>query len=220
MDATTVRFGGAFGVVCAVTMLPRALVAVFGGQSNAFSAHDYFADTSQFVSPTSVIPMLHILFGLAFLGVLVAMLREASGPTPGVYTTLAGGVVFLALTAGSFAAEVAYPMAAGRYGAAPMELSEPLAVVAVWLYHFCQIGAAAMIFATSAVVWRTGVLPRWTAAAGLLGVLLLVPTGIPVPGGLPSLVWMLLIGVVMLVAPNSPRRNPLSADTATAGRLT
>lgn len=61
--------------------------------------------------------------------------------------------------------------------------------LAVWLYHFSQIGSSALIFATAYVVWRTGVLPKWSTALAVLGV--------------PSLlhVWIGLTGLLLLVLP-------------------
>ena len=203
MDTATVRFGGAFGVTCAVAMIP----AYFVGRPE-----EYYGAGTAFVAARGMLPLLHILLGLAFLGVLVAMLRQASGPTASVYTALAGGVLFFTLTAGGFAAEVAYPMAVARFGDAIItELNEPLLTLATWLYHYCQIGAVAMIFAASMIIWRTGVLPRWTAAFAVLGVLPLVHTWTPSLAALSSLLWILLIGLVMLVA---PRRLPDDHDRA------
>lgn len=188
MDTTAIRFGGAFGVICALTTIPAYVIGTH--------------DTAAFVATNGMLPLLHILFGLAFLGVLVAMLRRAVGPTASVYTALAGGVLFFTLTAGGFAAEVAYPAAVVRFGDATItEFNEPLLTLATWLYHYCQIGAVAMIFATSLVVWQTGVLARWTAAGAILGFLPLVHTWMPLPAALSSVVWILLIALVMLIAP-------------------
>ena len=205
MDTTTIRFGGAFGVICALAMIPAYFVRT----------HD---SSAMFATANGMVPLLHILFGLAFLGVLVAMLRGAAGPTAGVYTALAGGVLFFTLTAGGFAAEVAYPAAVVRFGDATItEFNEPLLTLATWLYHFCQIGAVAMIFATSVIVWRTGVLPRWTAAGVVLGFLPLVNAWIPLPAALSSLVWIFLIGLVMLVAPIGTQESLLHVNDNAPG---
>jgi hypothetical protein len=188
LDTTTIRFGGAFGVVCALSMIPVYVTGV--------------RDTgAALVTANGIVPLLHILFGLAFLGVLVAMLRQAAGPAPGVYAALAGGVLFFTLTAGGFAL-AAIPAAVVQSGAPDItEFNEPLLTLATWLYSYCQIGAVAMIFATSAIVWQTSVLPKWTAVGAVLGLLPLVHTWIPLPAALSSLVWTFLIGLVMLIAP-------------------
>lgn len=191
MDTTTIRFGGAFGAICALAMIP----------GYALGRRD---STSAIVTANGIVPLLHILFGLAFLGVLVALLRHAVGPTAAVYMALAGGVLFFTLTAGGFAAEVAYPAAVVHFGDATVtEFNEPLLTLATWLYLYCQIGAVAMIFATSLVIWQSGVLPRWSAAGAVFGFLPLVHAWIPLPAAMSSLVWIFLIGLVMLVAPGT-----------------
>ena len=111
------------------------------------------------------LPLLHLLFGLLFIGVLCSMLRSAAGPTGAVYTAVIGGAVFLALTAAGLAAEVAVPAAIVRFDDVTVtDYAQPYLGLAVWLYHYSHIGSAALIFATAYIVWRTGVLPRWSAA--------------------------------------------------------
>jgi hypothetical protein len=192
LDTTTIRFGGAFGVVCALAMIPVYVT----------SARDASAALA---AANGIVPLLHILFGLAFLGVLVAMLRQAAGPAPDVYAALAGGVLFFTLTAGGFAL-AAIPAAVSQSGAPDItELNEPLLTLATQLYSYCQIGAVAMIFATSAIVWRTSVLPKWAAVGAVLGFLPLVHAWLPLPAAASSLAWILLIGLVMLIAPTGAR---------------
>ena len=118
VDSTTVRFGGAFGILCALAMIPAYVVGTPDSPRTLQAAREYYDSGSAFVTANGTLPLLHILFGLAFLGVLVAMLRRASGPSAAVYTAFAGGVFFFAfaLTAGGFAAEVAYPAAVVRFG--------------------------------------------------------------------------------------------------------
>lgn len=77
---------------------------------------------------------------------------------------------------------------------------------------FGIIGAVATIFVTSVAIWRTSVLPKVGAALGVLGVLPLVHTWIPLPAALSNLVWIFLIGLVMLVAPSGERATPESVD--------
>jgi hypothetical protein len=201
VDTGAIRFGGAFGVICVLAVIP---VYVAGSRDSS----------TAFAAANGIAPLLHILFGLAFLGVLVAMLHQAAGPTPGVYAALAGGVLFFTLTAGGFAL-VAFPAAVAQSGAAAItEFNEPLLTLATSLYSYCQIGSVAMIFATSAVVWRTSVLPRWTAVGAVLGFLPLLHTLIPMPAALSSLVWILLIGLVMLIAPIGAQETPQRVNDA------
>jgi hypothetical protein len=203
LDTTATRFGGAFGVICALAMIP--MIPVYAGGNRDSGA--------AFATANGIVPLLHILFGLGFLGVLVAMLRQAGGPTPGVYITLAGGVLFFTLTAGGFAL-VAFSAAALQSGVpAVTEFNEPLLTLGAWLYFYCQIGAVAMIFATSAIVWRTSVLPKWTAVGAVLGFLPLVHTLIPLLAASSSLAWILVIGVVMLIAPGAQEDNRNASAT-------
>ncbi len=202
LSTNAVRIGGLLGIVSALVLIP-AFVAGFPDQPRtAEQVIDYYENGSSFVTANGAVPLLHILFGLAFLSVLMALLRRAAGPSPGVYMTLAGGVVFFALSAAGFAAEIAYPAALTRFGEVMgTEFTAPLLTLSAWLYHYCQIGASAMIFAASVVIGRTGALPKWTAIGAILGVLPLVHTWIPLPGTISTLMWIALIGVVMLVAP-------------------
>ena len=204
MDTTTIRFGGAFGMICALAIVPVHIAASDDSRS-------------EFVSG-GIVPVLHILFGLAFFGVLVAMLRHAVGPAAGVYIALAGGVFFFTLTAGGLAAEVAYPAAVVHFGDATItEFNEPLLTMAAWFYHYSQIGAVAMIFATSVIVWQSGVLPRWAAAGAILGVLPLVHTWLPLPAAMSTLLWIFLIGLVMLVAPGAAQETREHVDDEAPG---
>ncbi|HEX2283725.1 MAG TPA: hypothetical protein VHI10_02670 [Mycobacterium sp.] len=202
MGSGTTRIGGLLGIASAVAMIPAYVVGFPDRPQSAEEAVEYYDGGSAFVTANGVVPLLHILFGLAFLGVLVALLRTASGPTGAVYTTLAGGVAFFVLSAAGFAAEVAYPAAIVRFGDITVtEFTQPLLALSAWLYHYCQIGAAAMIFATAYIIWRTAVLPKWSAAGAIFGVLPLLHTWIPLPAALSSLIWIGLTGLLMLTIP-------------------
>jgi hypothetical protein len=63
------------------------------------------------------------------------------------------------------------------------------------------MGAAAMILASSVVLWTTDVLPRWTAFAAVLGVLPLLHLWLPLPAAFSSLIWIAVIGLVLLAVP-------------------
>jgi hypothetical protein len=68
-------------------------------------------------------------------------------------------------------------------------------------YHFSQIGAAALILAAAIVIWRTGVLPKWTVVLAILGVLPLVHTWIGLPAAYGTIAWIGLTGLLMLALP-------------------
>ena len=117
MSRTATRIGGVFGLATAVVIIPAYLVGA-----------------SSFLTANGTLPLLHLLFGLVFLGVLVSVLRSEAGPSGAVYIALIGG---------------------DRTVQRPDR-------------HF---GSATLIFATAFIVWRTGVLPRWTALLAVLGIL-------------------------------------------------
>jgi hypothetical protein len=119
-----------------------------------------------------------------------------------VYVALAAGPVFIALTAAGLAAEVAVPAAIVHFKDMTVtEYTQPFPALSFWLNHFSQIGAAALIFASAVVVWRTGVLPKWTAVLAILGVLPLLHTWIGRPAAYSTIAWIGLTGLVMLALP-------------------
>jgi len=106
-----------------------------------------------------------------------ALLRD---PPARVYIALSGGIVFLALTAAGLAAEVAVPAVARGVDHQSAVGSEGyFLALAGWLYHYSQIGAAALFVATGYIVWRTGVLPRWSAVLALLALIGVLMLAIP-----------------------------------------
>jgi hypothetical protein len=206
MGSGATRIGGLFGVASAVVVIPAYLVGSPEVPARPEDTHRYFDDAASFPTANGTLPLLHLLFGLLFLGVLVSVLRAAAGPTAAVYVALAGGAVFLALTAAGLAAEVAVPAAIIRFGDVTVtQLAQPFLGLAVWLYHYSQIGAAVLIFATAYVVWPTGVLPKWSAALALLGVPALLHLWIGVPSAYATIAWIGLTGLLLLVLPPAER---------------
>jgi hypothetical protein len=202
MGSGTIRLGGLFGVASAATVIPAYLAGSPEVPKDLSDAHSYFDSAAAFLTANGTLPLLHLLFGLLFLGVLVSVLRSAAGPTGAVYTALIGGSVFLALTAAGLAAEVAVPAAIVRFDDVTVtDYSQPFLGLAVWLYHYSQIGSAALIFATAYVIWRTAVLPKWSAALAVLGVLPLLHTWIGLPAAYSTVAWLGLTGLLMLTIP-------------------
>jgi hypothetical protein len=202
MGSGTIRLGGLFGFASAGFVMPAYLVGSPEVPKSSSDAHAYFDKASAFLTNNGTLPLLHLLFGLAFLGVLAAMLRSAAGPTGAVYLALIAGSVFFALTAAGLAAEVAVPAAIVRFDDVTVtDYTQPFLSLAVWLYHYSQIGSAALIFATAYVVWRTGVLPKWSAALAVLGLLPLVHTWVGLPAAYSTVIWFGLMGLIMLAIP-------------------
>ncbi len=209
MDSAGTRIGGSSGVIAALVVIPAYLIGSPDAPSTPDEAIGYYASVSSFVTLNGSLPLLHLLFGLVFLGVLVSVLRAASGPTGAVYTALAGGVIYLVLGGAGFAAEVAYPSALLRFGAvAGPGIAQPFLALSVWMYHYSQIGGAVLILATSLAIWQTRVLPAWAAFAGVLGVLPLLHLWLPLTAAFGTLIWIALIGLVLVVVPPKTIAHP------------
>jgi hypothetical protein len=200
MGTVATRIGGAFGLLSVLVLIPALVVGFADQPRTAEETRHYYESAPAFVISNGAVPLLHILFGLVFVGALTSMLIRATGPRAEIYIAVVGGALFLTLSAASFAANVAYPAAIVRFGGVKLELTQPLLALSAWLYHYGQIGAAAMILSSSISIWRTGVLPKWASAGAVLGILPLFHTWIPIPATIATLVWIGLIGLVMLVA--------------------
>jgi hypothetical protein len=164
----------------------------------------YYEKAESFIAANGTIPLIHLFLGIVFIAVLVAVLRAAMGPEPAVYMAVIGGAVFIALTAAGLATEVAIPAVIARFGdVIEVGVVRPFLALSVWLYHYSQIGSAIVMFATSYAIWRTQVLPKWTAAAGVLGILALAHTWLGLPAAYGTVAWMALMGLVLLAFPPS-----------------
>jgi hypothetical protein len=201
MGTLATRIGGLFGMLSVLAMIPAVLVGTPEQLLTPDEARHYYANGSAFVVTHGELPLLHILFGIVFVGALTSMLIRAVGPRAEIYIAVSGGVLWLALTAAGLAAGVAYPAAFLRFGDVTVtEFSEPLSALSSWLHHYGQLGAAAMILSASISIWRTGVLPKWACALGVLGIPPLLHTWIAVPAAVSTLIWVGLTGFIMLVA--------------------
>jgi hypothetical protein len=215
MGTLATRIGGAFGILAVLAMIPALMAGTPDAPHTPDEARHYYDSGSAFVTNNGMVPLLHILFGIVFVGALTSMLIRAVGPRAEIYIAVVGGTIWLALTAAGLAAEVAYPAAVVRFGDVASG-NESMLTLSTWLYHYCQLGAAAMILSASISIWRTGVLPRWACALGVLGVLPLLHTWIPLVAAIGTLVWVGLIGLVMLVAAKSTTPAAIESRAATA----
>lgn len=169
MGSGTIRIGGACGVTASLVGIPVHLAGA--AESTA----------------GGTLPLLFVLFGVLFLGVLISMLRSAAGPTGAVYTALLGAAMFVTLTAAG--------QAAGGTG----------------LFDYSHIGAGTLIFAAAYVIWRTRVLPKWSAALAVLGVLPLLHSWVGSAGAYSMIAWIGLTGLLMLAVPPVVRVESLMA---------
>jgi hypothetical protein len=217
------RLGGIFGLLSVVAMIPAYLVGHPDAVGSPEAAGLYFeAGLGTFVISNGVLPLFHVFFFILFLGVMYGVLRDAeegarggaSGALPAA--ALAGGIVFTTLSAAGFMAEILYPAALQRFGV--FEPDAPFVLVSLtlssWLYHFCQIGASAMVLVTSLVALGMGVLPRWLALAGFVVALLtLLHFLVPLLAALVGLLWIAVVSVLMLIgnvgSTSDPRKRPV-----------
>jgi hypothetical protein len=210
-----VRLGGIFGLLAVVVMIPAYLVGHPDAPGSPQEASAYFgAGLGTFVFSNGVLPLFHVFFFIFFLGVLYGVLRSAGDDTRGgglPAAALAGGIVFVGLEAVGFAVEILYPAALQRFGVFEPDAAFVLVSLTLssWLYHFCQVGASAMVLVTSLVALETGVLPRWLALAGLVVALLtLLHFLVPLVAALVGLLWIAALSVLMLSGGVGPSGGP------------
>jgi hypothetical protein len=211
------RLGGIFGLLAVVVMIPAYLVGHPDAPGSPQEASAYFeAGIGTFVFSNGVLPLFHVFFFIFFLGVLYGVLRGIGDDTRGgglPAAALAGGIVFVGLEAVGFAVEILYPAALQRFGVFEPDAAFVLVSLTLssWLYHFCQVGASAMVLVTSLVALETGVLPRWLALAGFVVALLtLLHFLLPLLAALVGLLWIAVVSVLMLTggveSTSGPRR--------------
>jgi hypothetical protein len=212
------RLGGIFGLLAVVVMIPAYLVGHPDAPGSPQEASAYFeAGIGTFVFSNGVLPLFHVFFFILFLGVLYGVLRGAGDDAQGVggvglpAAALAGGIVFVGLEAVGFAVEILYPAALQRFGVFEPDAAFVLVSLTLssWLYHFCQVGASAMVLVTSLVALETGVLPRWLALAGFVVALLtLLHFLLPLVAALVGLLWIAVVSVLMLTGGVEPTGGP------------
>jgi hypothetical protein len=113
-----------------------------------------------------------------------------------------GATVYVTLTAAGLAAEVAVPAAIAQFSdLTAVAYSQPFLALSFWLYHFSQIGSAALIFATAFIVWRTAVLPRWAALLAVLGIMALAHTWVGLYAAYSTILWIPLTSLLLMVFP-------------------
>jgi hypothetical protein len=217
MNSAAVRIGGLCGVGAAATAIPAYVVGSPELPDTPEKLAGYYEKAESFIAANGTIPLIHLFLGIVFIAVLVAVLRAAMGPEPAVYMAVIGGAVFIALTAAGLATEVAIPAVIARFGdVIEVGVVRPFLALSVWLYHYSQIGSAILIFATSYAIWRTEVLPKWTAAAGVLGILALAHTWLGLPAAYGTVAWVGLMGLVLLASPpTAPAKEPAKTPTKT-----
>jgi hypothetical protein len=225
-DGNLVRLGGIFGLVSVVAMIPAYLVGYPDAPTSPEEAGTYFEEgAGTFVFSNGVIPLFHTFFFIVFLGVLYGLLigaqedgdRGAGGGGRGGVrgalpaAALGGGILFATLEAAGFTAEILFPAALQRFGVFEPDAAFVLVslTLASWLYHYCQIGASAMVLVTSLVALETGVLPRWLALAGFVVALVtFLHVLLPLVAALVGLLWIAAVSVLMVIGGVGYRGGP------------
>jgi hypothetical protein len=166
----------------------------------------YFGDSDN-QTKIQIAALVAALGGLAFLWFL-AGLRDLLLSEEGLWgadtsLTFGSGVAFVILLWAATAAGTAFASAADFFDAFvvdPQSAQTALALSALsfWLIGFASVAAGVMIAATSAVVLRTGVLPRWFGWTGLVLAVLSVLAVVFLPPVAP-LLWVLIASVLLLV---------------------
>ena len=77
-------------------------------------------------------------------------------------------------------------------------------VLSGWMYRFALVGMSVLIAATSVVVLRTGVLPRWVALGGFVAALFALMRFLILWGSLLGLVWVVAVSVLLLMGLGGP----------------
>lgn len=205
MNKTGTRIGGVCGVLAALAAVPAYVVGSPETPRTAEDVRRYFDSAPSFLTANGALPMLHVLLCLVFLGSLVAVLHSVAPGSAEVFTVLGAGSAYVGLAAVGLAAEVAVPAAIVTFGDTTIaQYSRPFLGLAIWIYHYTQMAAAVMIVATGLVIWRTSVLPRFTAAFSVLGVVSLMHLWLGVISAYATIGWFLLMGVVLLASPPPP----------------
>jgi len=180
--------------------------------SNEQGVSAYFDEVGTFLLFNGTLSIFAAFFFIWFLGALHGVLRSAEEEA-GWFSSvaLAGGVVFVTLAWAGVAVEIATPATLSRF--VDFEPDAQLVFVtlalASWLYHFCQLGTAAMVSATSLIALETGVLPRWLALAGFaVALLALLHFLVPLLAALVGMLWVAVVSVLMLIGLPRAVRQP------------
>ncbi len=203
------RFGGIGGILYVVLFIPAYIVGspdLPNRASTDQGVFDYFAEgVGTFLFFNGVLSIFAFFFLLWFLGALHGVLRSAEGDEEGGWLSsaaLVGGIVFATLLYAGVAVEIAHPATLSRFEdfEPDSQLVFMTLALASWLYHFCQVGTAVLVSATSMIALGTGVLPRWLAWAGFVVALLaLLHFLLPLLAAVAGLLWILVVSVLMLV---------------------
>jgi hypothetical protein len=163
---------------------------------------DYFTDRQDSIlTLNGLLLIFAAFFFLWFVGVLHNVLQGAEGEGYGFSSvSLVGGLLFVALVLAGAAIEIIYPATLARFENFQQDAQVGFLSLALsgWLYRFAFVGMSVLIAATSVVVLRTGVLPRWLGWAGLLVALVALLRFLGPLSAWLSLLWVVAVSVLMV----------------------
>lgn len=205
LDArAAVRLGGISGILFVILAVPSFLsapdtpVATSGSQD----VIDYFNGRQDgILTNNGLLLIFAAFFFLWFLSMLHGVLQDAEGEGYGFSSVLlAGGLLFIALVLAGAAVEIVYPATLARFDNFQQDAQLGFLSLALsgWMYRFAFVGMAALIAATSVVVLKSGVLPRWLGWAGLLVALVALLRFLGPLSAWLTLLWVVAVSVLML----------------------
>ena len=200
------RWAALSGIVFVVLMLTGAAFVIDVPKADA-STHEiagYLADSENHTR-NIIGAYIWVLGGLAFLGFvsgLRSVLRQAEGE-PGTLSSLVfgAGVVFTAVWSVSAATLAAVPYAVG-FSDAPVSDPDIVRVLPQLGSLLLLLGGGfagiLVLLATSALIFRTRVLPRWLAWLGIPVAIALV-VDVTYMNILPFVGWVLVASIALLM---------------------
>jgi hypothetical protein len=200
-----VRLGGISGILFVILFVPSYLSAPDTpvATSEPQEVIDYFNDRQDSIlTNNGLLLIFAAFFFLWFLGVLYGVLRGAEREGYGVSpVSLVGGVLFVALVLAGAAVEIVYPATLARFESFQEDPQLGFLSLALsgWMYRFAFVGMSALIAASSLVVLRTGVLPKWLAWGGFVAALVALLRILGPLAGWLALLWVVAVCVLMLI---------------------
>jgi hypothetical protein len=134
---------------------------------------------------------------VVFTSYLGAHLRKAAGGAGWLASVAYGGGILTGAVTLLWVSFIIAGVTVGDYGASP-EVARTLYILTFDSYFLFAAPLAAIVGATSAVILRTGLWPRWLGWVGLLitaFALALITGGV---SSIPAFLWLLLVSILML----------------------
>jgi len=209
------RVSGAMGIPFVVAYV--LIFALSGSSPDDTSSDaeiaDYYGSHSHRVKEITLffVVAAGLVFLLWFVGHMHSVLRSAAGDgSPAASIALASGGLFIALFVVFGCGWIAVPAAiasAGDTFTLDPNTFRLFAVLGFLAYMAAFMLGAPFAFAVGLVAWRTGVLPRWLAAASFLGGLGGILSGLFFPSVV-YVAWILALSGYLAFRPDGAVQAP------------